>query len=262
VEGQLRSNCRGGERNRLPRKLRLLVMANLSLLIAIITTFIFFLEGITTIIELVFFFACVFAIASQLQTFIIKIIRTKKIKLNYFASFLSHIGVSLFLVGAVLYGAFRVDEIVFLEKNKLFETKNGFQCIIVKVYVENDRKYSYIVPCIGVKYEKNNFYLKPKLTFTRIIDKSIVLNNSYYEIEKNNEIENHNNTYQKSFDSYMFPDIVSIGLTDIYIEPINSPVKDGFLFLISVKPYIKLVWIGFATLFCGLLISLIPHRND
>jgi cytochrome c biogenesis factor len=232
----------------------------IALIIATIAAITLFFVGMKTIIELVFFFACVFAIVSQLQSLLAKIMLTKKIKLNYLSSFLSHIGLAIFLVGAVLYGAFREDEIVFLEKNKLIETKNGFQCIITKIDNEIKQKYFYIVPNIDVKYKKNNFILKPKIVFTRIIDKNEINLNSNNKVN-NNDNDNLKTNYQKSFGIHLHPDVANIVLTDIYIEPINSPTSNGLLFLISVKPYIKLVWVGFATLLCGLIMSLIPHRN-
>ena len=211
--------------------------------IAIITSILLFLEGINTIKELVFLFAGVFAIISQLQSLITKVIITKKIKLNYLPSFLSHIGFAIFLTGAVLYGAFREDEIIFLEKDKLFETKSGFQCAIIKVDFNSDKKYYYTLPIIEVKHkaiEHSPFLFAPKIVFTK----------------------HNNNDSNNVAAAYMFPDIFSIRLKDIYIEPINIDVNNGLLFSISVKPYIKLVWIGFGVLLCGLIISLIIYCND
>ncbi|MCL2039847.1 MAG: cytochrome c biogenesis protein CcsA [Bacteroidetes bacterium] len=197
--------------------------------IAIINTTILFFEGANTIIELLFFYACIFAITGKLQSLITKIAITKKIKLNYFSSFLSHTGIAILLVGAVLYGLFSEEEIILLEKNKLLKTKSNLHCTIAKIDIKTDKKHTYILPIIDVKYSKNNYILQPKIV-----------------------ISSSNNNF------YMLPAILSFGFTDIYIEPLNAPAKDGLLFAISIKPYIKLVWIGFALLFCGLLISIFP----
>jgi cytochrome c biogenesis factor len=176
-----------------------------------------------------------------LQALITKIIQTKKIKLIYFPSFLSHIGLTILLTGAVLYGAFKENEQIFLEQNKLFETKSGIQCIISKVDTEIGKKYSYIYPIIDLKYKKNNFILRPKIVFTRV----------------------KNNDNKEFFDITMFPSIISIGLTDIYVEPLNINLKENITtisFLFSIKPYINLIWIGFAVLLIGLILSVITHN--
>ena len=188
-----------------------------------------------SVAELLFFFACIFAIISLLQSLIIKIFSTKKIKLTYFSSFLSHIGVAIFLTGAVLYGILKKDEQIVLEKGILFESNNGFQCMISKIDIEVGRKYSYIIPNIDLEYKKNYFTLKPKIIFTKIINEN-----------------------KEFFDVSMFPDIKSIGLTNIYIEPQNVTTNsEAISLLLSIKPYINLVWIGFITLLIGLLLSVI-----
>jgi len=209
---------------------------------SILTSVLLFLD--INFIELIFFFACIFVLASQIQALIVKIIQAKKIKLIYFSSFFSHTGIAVFLAGAVLYGTFSADEEVFLEKNKSF-SKNEFQFTITKFDIDSNQKYTTIIPNIDMKYKNNNFTLTPKIIFTRI-----------------NKINIENNIAEESFEVAMFPAVVSVGLTDIYIEPIKITRNSAAIyFLFSIKPFINLVWLGFGILFVGLMLSVILKKN-
>ena len=223
-------------------------------IIAIIMMIILFYSGMIVIEELLFFFTCIFAIISQFQVLVIKILKTKKVKLVYFPSFLSHIGLIIFLTGAVLYGTFQVEEKIFLEKDKIFEMKNGLKCKLVEIDTEIIRKYTHIIPTIKIEYEKNIKFLKPKMVFTRII-RNI----------KDNAVTNTAEVDGATFDVSVFPGVLSVGLTDIYIEPLSIGYSrentTAMSFIFSIKSYINVVWLGFMILLIGFIFSVIIHNK-
>ncbi|MPN18648.1 hypothetical protein SDC9_166010 [bioreactor metagenome] len=152
---------------------------------------------------------------------------------------ISHLGICIFIVAAMLYGNFERNQIVDLEAGKQKKVIDNYQLKSKNMILENNMNFvKYIVP-IEV-YDKHGNYVQNFYP--------------YFTVPNNENLK---------LKIEMFPSVERIGMNDIYIEPMDYYAQNDTLQVnFSVKPFIIFVWCGGIMIVMGILLSLVPVKKQ